>query len=169
MGQDGIGAERPLRGAFAARWRDATRWRDNDAYGHMNNVVYYEYFDSAVNRWLIDSGALAAPRDAPGDAPGDAGEGSVIGVVAETACRFFAAVGFPETVETGLAVARIGRSSVTYRLALWGAAPEAAAVCRYVHVYVDRATRRPAPLPAALRAALERLQAASCQAGRAPL
>lgn len=161
MGQDGIGAERPLRGAFAARWRDATRWRDNDAYGHMNNVVYYEYFDSAVNRWLIDSGALAAQTDTS--------EGGVIGVVAETACRFFAAVGFPETVETGLAVARIGRSSVTYRLALWGAAPEAAAVCRYVHVYVDRATRRPAPLPAALRAALERLQAASCQAGRAPL
>jgi len=161
MGQDGIGAERPLRGAFAARWRDATRWRDNDAYGHMNNVVYYEYFDSAVNRWLIDSGALAAQTDTS--------EGGVIGVVAETACRYFAAVGFPETVETGLAVARIGRSSVTYRLALWGAAPEAAAVCRYVHVYVDRATRRPAPLPAALRAALERLQAASCQAGRAPL
>jgi len=161
MGQDGIGAERPLRGAFAARWRDATRWRDNDAYGHMNNVVYYEYFDSAVNRWLIASGALAAQTDTS--------EGGVIGVVAETACRYFAAVGFPETVETGLAVARIGRSSVTYRLALWGAAPEAAAVCRYVHVYVDRATRRPAPLPAALRAALERLQAASCQAGRAPL
>jgi len=162
MRHDGIDAERPLREAFALRWRDATRWRDNDAYGHMNNVVYYEYFDSVVNRWLIDVGALTPPG---ADAPPD----RVIGVVAETACRYFAPVGFPETVETGLTAARIGRSSVTYRLALWGAGPEAAAVCRYVHVYVDAATRRPAALPAPLRAALETLQAASCQARRAPL
>lgn len=161
MRHEGIAADRPLRDAFPARWRDATRWRDNDAYGHMNNVVYYEYFDSAVNRWLIEAGALAAPGP---DAPPD----RVIGVVAETACRFFAPVGFPETVETGLAVARIGRSAVTYRLALWGGEAQAAAVCRYVHVYVDAATRRPVALPAPLRAALERLQT-SCQAPPTPL
>ncbi len=157
MGQEGLGADRPLRDVFPVRFRDATRWRDNDAYGHMNNVVYYEYFDTAVNRWLVESGALSVPG------------GPVIGVVAETACRYFAAVGFPETVETGLSVARIGRSAVTYRLALWGAAAEAAAVCRYVHVYVDAATRRPAPLPQPLRAALESVHAASCQAVRASL
>ena len=139
---DDILAQRPERAAFPLRYAAPTRWRDDDAYGHMNNVVYYEYFDTAVNRWLIESGALGAPR------------GEVIGLVAETACRFHAPVAFPQTVEVGLRAARVGRTSVTYALALWGPAADAAAVCRYVHVYVDAATRRPTPLPERLRAAL---------------
>lgn len=122
----------------------STRWRDNDVYAHMNNVVYYEFFDTCVNRWLRESGALAVPH------------GPVVGLVAETRCVFRAPVGFPDALEIGLAAARVGRSSVTYALALFreGAA-DAAAECRYVHVYVDAGTRRPVPLPDALRAAVE--------------
>ncbi len=136
-------ADRPARQDFILRYASPTRWRDNDVYGHMNNVVYSEYFDSAVNRWMIEARALDIPR------------GPVIGLVAETSVRFFAAVGFPGNVEVGLSVARIGRTSVTYAMALFGADDLAAATCRYVHVYVDAATHRPTPLPTALRAALE--------------
>jgi len=136
-------AERPRRESFPVRTVTPTRWRDDDVYGHMNNVVYYEYFDTAVNRWLVETGALPVPH------------GPVIGLVAETACRYFLPVGFPQPVETGLAVARVGRTSLTYSLALFGAEDAAAAVCRYVHVYVDAATRRPTPLPDALRAAAQ--------------
>lgn len=137
----------PARGAYPELQRIPTRWRDNDVYGHMNNVVYYEYFDTAVNRWLIESGALAVPG------------GDVVGLVAETRCRFMASLGFPDVLETGLSAMRVGRSSVTYGLALFreGAA-EAAALCRYVHVYVDAETRRPTPLPDSLRTALGRLE-----------
>jgi acyl-CoA thioester hydrolase len=131
-----------MRAAFPVLYAWPTRWRDNDAYGHMNNVVHYEYFDSAVNRWLIESGAMPWPR------------GPVMGLVAETGCRYFAEVGYPETVEIGLRAARVGNSSVVYSLGLFGRDAEAAAVCRYVHVYVDPETRRPTPLPASLRAAL---------------
>jgi acyl-CoA thioester hydrolase len=139
---------RPLREAFPVRYASATRWRDDDVYGHMNNVVYYEYFDTAVNRWLRESGALDVPR------------GPVVGLVAETSCRYFASVGFPDPVETGLSVARIGRTSVVYALALFGREAEAAAACRYVHVYVDAATRRPTPLPDAMRSLLEGIRGA---------
>ena len=142
---DDILAQRPARESFRVRYATPTRWRDDDVYGHMNNVVYHEYFDSAVNRWLVESGALDVPR------------GPVVGLVAETACRHHAAVGFPQTIEVGLRAARVGRTSVVYALALWGAAAEAAAVCRYVHVYVDAATHRPTPLPEPLRAALAAL------------
>jgi acyl-CoA thioester hydrolase len=138
--------DRPMRAAFPVRYATPTRWRDDDVYGHMNNVVYYEYFDTAVNRWLVESGALAVPR------------GPVVGLVAETSCRYFAPLGFPDPVETGLSVARIGRSSVVYGLALFGPAPLAAAVCRYVHVYVDAETRRPTPLPETLRSRLETIR-----------
>lgn len=135
--------ERPRRAEFTLRYASPTRWRDNDVYGHMNNVVYAEYFDSAVNRWLIGTGALDIPR------------GPVIGLVAQTSVRFFAAVGFPESVEVGIGIARIGRTSVSYALALFGTDDVAAATCSYVHVYVGAATHRPTPLPPALRAALE--------------
>jgi acyl-CoA thioester hydrolase len=135
--------DRPLREAFPVRFVTPTRWRDDDVYGHMNNVVYYEYFDTAVNRWLAESGALDVPH------------GPVVGLVAETACRYFAPVSFPQPVETGLRVDRIGTTSVTYALALFGAEREAAAACRYVHVYVDATTRRPTPLSKGFRAALE--------------
>lgn len=121
-----------------------TRWRDDDVYGHMNNVVYYEYFDTAVNEWLVSSEALRVP------------DGPVVGLVAETSCKYLASVGFPDRISVGLRAERIGRTSVVYGLALFGEGrEEAAALCRYVHVYVDAATRRPTPLPETMRAALE--------------
>lgn len=120
-----------------------TRWRDDDVYGHMNNTVYYEYFDTTVNRWLIASGALEVPH------------GPVVGLVAETRCRYLSSVGFPARLEIGLRAERVGRTSVVYGLALFSeGAATAAALCRYVHVYVGAQDRRPTPLPAPLRAAL---------------
>lgn len=121
----------------------ATRWRDNDVYGHINNCVYNEYFDTAVNLWIARSGALTVPG------------GPVVGLVAETRVRFLAALRHPAALEAGLAVARIGRSSVLYDLALFAEDDAPAALCRYVHVYVDAETHRPTPLPDAFRAALE--------------
>jgi acyl-CoA thioester hydrolase len=120
-----------------------TRWMDNDVYGHVNNVVHYSFFDTAVNRWLIEAGAL------------DIHAGGVIGLVVQTQCHYFESLAFPQTVHAGLRVARLGRSSVTYELGLFADdAALAAAVGRFVHVYVDRATRRPVALPEKLRAAL---------------
>jgi acyl-CoA thioester hydrolase len=120
-----------------------TRWRDNDVYGHMNNAVYYEYVDSVVNAWLIETGALAIP------------DGPVIAIVAETGCTFFESLGFPLVVETGLRAARVGATSVTYEIGLFAPGIELeAARARFVHVCVDRGTRRPVPLPESLRAAL---------------
>ena len=125
-----------------------TRWMDNDIYGHVNNVVHYSFFDTAVNRTLIESGAL------------DIHHGEVIGLVVETRCNYFDSIAFPQTVHAGLRVEHLGRSSVRYEVALFADEGErAAAVGHFVHVYVDRATRRPVPLPAALKAALEPLQA----------
>ncbi len=127
----------------------ATRWMDNDAYGHMNNVVYYSFFDSVVNAWLIERGALDVER------------GEVIGLVVETGCHYFAPLGYPEPVTVALRVAHVGRSSVRYEIALFAPGAErAAAQGHFVHVYVDRVARRPVrELPAALRAALEPLRA----------
>jgi acyl-CoA thioester hydrolase len=136
-------ADRPLRGDFPWHLPMTLRWHDNDVYGHMNNVIYYSLFDTAVNRWLTEEGRLAVPG------------GPVVGLVAETGCRYFAAVGYPEPVEVGLACTRVGRTSLTFRLALFGEPSQAAALCRYVHVYVDAATHRPVPLPAPLRQAAE--------------
>ena len=127
-----------------------TRWMDNDAYGHVNNVVYYSFFDTAVNRYLIEQGAL------------DVEHGAVIGLVVETQCNYFAPLAFPQPVEAGLRVARIGGSSVRYEVGLFGAGErDSAAAGHFVHVYVDRATRRPTALPAPLLAALQPLQAAA--------
>jgi len=124
-----------------------TRWMDNDAYGHLNNVVYYSFFDTAVNRWLIAQGAL------------DVEHGAVIGLVVETRCNYFAPLAFPQVVEAGLRVAHVGGSSVRYEVGLFGQGqPLSAAAGHFVHVYVDRATRRPVPLPPALLAALQPLQ-----------
>ncbi len=120
-----------------------TRWMDNDIYGHVNNVVHYSFFDTAVNRWLIEAGAL------------DIHAGTVIGLVVQSQCHYFAPLAFPQTVHAGLRVAQRGRSSVHYELGLFAAdGPLAAAVGRFVHVYVDRAGRRPVALPPALVAAL---------------
>lgn len=120
---------------------------DNDAYGHVNNVTYYSYFDTVVNEHLIRAGGL------------DMLESPSIGIVVETACRFHQALTFPEIVDAGLRIARIGRSSVTYEIALFRHGhDEAAATGRFVHVWVDRVDRRPVPVPDAIRAALEPLR-----------
>jgi acyl-CoA thioester hydrolase len=124
-----------------------TRWADTDVYGHVNNATYYAYFDTAVNRHLTDHGLLD-PRESP-----------VIGVVVETMCRFHRSLAFPDVIETGVRVTRIGNSSVTYELALFRKGdPEPAATGHFVHVYVDRATRRPGAIPPPIRAELDKLQ-----------
>ena len=124
-----------------------TRWMDNDPYGHMNNVVYYSFFDTIVNAWLIEQGAL------------DVEKGLVVGLVVETGCHYFAPLAYPEPVTAALRVAHIGRSSVRYEVALFGAdSTMAAAQGHFVHVYVDREGRRPVrELPAVLQAALKPL------------
>lgn len=124
-----------------------TRWMDNDVYGHVNNVVYYSWFDTVVNAHLIERGAL------------DIHGGDTIGLVVETQCNYFAPVAFPQQVEAGLRVARMGSSSVRYEVGLFLAdEPLTVAKGHFVHVYVDRVTRRPAPLPARLKSVLEELQ-----------
>ena len=121
---------------------------DNDAYGHVNNVVYYGWFDTVVNEYLIRNGVL------------DVDGGAVIGLVVETQCRYFRELAFPAPVVAGLRVARIGTSSVRYEIGIFGADDDAAsAQGHFVHVYVDRESRRPTPLPSALREALERIRA----------
>ena len=135
------------RGDFRALRRLPTRWMDNDHYGHVNNVVYYSFFDTAVNGWLMEATG-ADVRRLP-----------AIGIVAETSCRFLKELTFPETVWAGLALERLGGSSVVYRLALFREDDEApAAVGRFVHVYVDRETRAPVPVPEAVRAAVASLR-----------
>ncbi|WP_081718935.1 thioesterase family protein [Aliihoeflea sp. 2WW] len=117
---------------------------DNDAYGHMNNVVHYSLFDTAVNGWLIENGVLDIYR------------GSQIGLVVETGCRYFAEMAFPDTIHAGIRVAKLGNSSVRYEIGLFrNDEDEAAAEGFFVHVYVDAGTRRPAPLDPALRTLLE--------------
>ena len=118
-----------------------TRWADNDAYGHVNNVVYYAWFDTVVNRWLVENGVLDITRS------------DVVGLVVETGCRYFKPLSYPAPVEAGFRVAHLGRTSIRYDVAVFGTDAEAAAQGHFVHVYVDRATGRPAPLPDALRAA----------------
>ncbi len=123
-----------------------TRWMDNDTYGHVNNVVFYAYFDTAVNEHLIREGGL------------DIRNGPTIGVVVETACRFMRPLSFPDIIDAGLRVAKLGNSSVAYDIGLFRhGQDEAAATGRFVHVWVDRLTRRPTPLPPTIRAALEEL------------
>lgn len=141
-------ADKPVivRGDFPHLASITTRWMDNDVYGHVNNVVYYSFFDTAVNAYLINAGVL------------DIHAGAVIGLVVETQCQYYAPLAFPEAVTAGIRVARLGSSSVRYEIGLFrGDDNEAAAFGHFVHVYVDRDSRRPVALPAPLRAALERL------------
>jgi acyl-CoA thioester hydrolase len=134
------------RDAFKTFVTIATRWMDNDVYGHVNNVVYYSFFDTAVNQLLMHAGLLDLERS------------PVFGLVVETGCRYFAPVSFPGDVEVGVRVARIGTSSVRYEVALFAeGAVRSAAGGHFTHVYVDRGTRRPSPLPDATRAFLEAL------------
>ena len=120
---------------------------DNDHYGHVNNVAYYSFFDTAVNGYLIEATGT------------DIRELPAIGIVAESGCQFLAAVSFPDTIYAGLAVERLGTSSITYRISLFrGDDERACATGRFVHVYVDRATRRPVPIPSVIRAVVEPLK-----------
>jgi acyl-CoA thioester hydrolase len=124
----------------------ATRWMDNDVYGHVNNVVYYSYFDTVINRWLIDQGGLDI-------------QGATIGLCVESRCAYLRAAAFPQALDAGLRVSHLGRSSVRYEIAIFAANDDAAlAQGEFVHVFVDRATRRPVAIPPPLRLALERLR-----------
>ncbi|MCM6777823.1 acyl-CoA thioesterase [Nocardia sp. CDC159] len=123
-----------------------TRWADNDHYGHVNNVTYYSYFDTAVNGWLIDATGT------------DIRELPAIGVVAQTSCKFLGSLSFPDRLRVGLRIARLGRSSISYELAIFredGDVLELAATGTFVHVYVDDVTRKPVEIPAVIRAAAE--------------
>ena len=123
-----------------------TRWMDNDAYGHVNNVVYFSYFDTAVNGWLIERTRV------------DIRELPEIGVVAETGCRFLKELSFPELVHAGLRLEKLGNSSVVYQIGLFrGDDTDAAAVGRFVHVYIDAVTRKVVPVPSVIRQALSAL------------
>lgn len=137
------------RSAYKVFCQISTRWSDNDVYGHVNNVVYYSWFDTAVNRFLIEQGGL------------DIHAGEFMGLVVETQCNYFAPLAFPQPVEAGIRVAHAGTSSVRYEVALFAiqsdnANPLCAAKGHLVHVYVDRSTRRPVPLPMSLVSALAR-------------
>jgi acyl-CoA thioester hydrolase len=138
----------PLRSEFPVFRTIGTRWMDNDAYGHINNVVYYSYFDTVVNAFLMESSGVdirALPQ---------------IGVVAETGCTYFSSLSFPQTLEVGLAVERLGERSITYRLGVFAQGGErAAALGRFVHVYVDATTRKSVSVPDVIRAAVAPLVA----------
>ena len=137
----------PSRSAYARFVPMATRWSDNDAYGHLNNVIYYALFDSAVNAILIEAGLLD-PATSP-----------IVGLVVESHCRFYSSLTYPEPAEIGVAIEHLGRSSVRYRLAVFRAgASDAAAAGGYTHVYVDRQTNRPFPIPPGHRALMETLK-----------
>jgi acyl-CoA thioester hydrolase len=129
---------------FPVHWPVLTRWTDNDMFGHLNNAVYYELFDTAINAW-INTNCGIDPLTVPW-----------LAVVAESGCRYFSELKFPDPLTVGLAVARLGNSSVTYRLAIFQSDQPVAAVGHWVHVYVDRASRRPIPIPDAIRSLLEK-------------
>jgi acyl-CoA thioester hydrolase len=135
-----------LRSDFATFHRIPTRWDDNDVYGHVNNVQYYSFFDTAVNGWLMQATGVDIRRL------------EAIGVVAETSCRFLAQLSFPDILDVGIALERLGTSSVVYRLAVFRDGEDAArAEGRFVHVYVDSAHRRPVAVPGPIRSAVENL------------
>lgn len=137
----------PARRNEFTNWRTVTtRWADNDVYGHVNNTIYYEWFDSAVNAWMVEQGML------------DIATGDPIALVVETSCSYFASLAFPEAVQVGLAVAQLGTSSIRYRIGIFTEGAEtAAATGEFVHVVVDRTSRRPVAIPADWRARLEGL------------
>lgn len=139
--------ERTKRSDYKVFRTITTRWMDNDLYGHMNNVVHYSLFDTAVNGWLIEAGAL------------DLSGGKHIGLVVETGCRYFAEMAFPDVITAGIRVPRIGTSSVKYEIGLFrNEETEAAAQGFFIHVYVDRGTRKPEPISDALRNVLQKVQ-----------
>jgi len=136
--------KRPSLAEFAHRAPIQTRWSDNDVYGHINNVIYYSYFDTVINAWLTKEGGLDLER------------ATVIGLCVESQCYFVAPAAYPDALEAGLKVAHLGKSSVRYELGIF----HEGSLCahgHFIHVFVDRASRKPAELPAPLRACLERL------------
>ncbi len=134
------------RAAYVHFTRISTRWMDNDVYGHVNNVVYYSFFDTAVNEHLIVSGCL------------DAAGSAIVGLVVETSCQYFKSISFPDAVYAGLRVAKLGTSSVRYEIGIFlNDSDTAAAEGHFIHVYVDRATNKPVPIPEKFRAALSAL------------
>lgn len=136
----------PARADFPVLRALATRWMDNDHYGHVNNVAYYSYFDTAVNGWLIDATGIDI-RTLP-----------AIGLVVETGCRYFKPLSFPDALEVGLGIERLGKSSITYRLAIFREGDDtAAAAGRFVHVYVDSQSRQTTAVPEPIRAAAQDL------------
>ena len=138
--------ERPSLADYPYLTPITTRWMDNDIYGHVNNVVYYSYFDTVINGYLIDQGGF------------DIHEAPVIGVAVETMCKFRKSLAFPQIVDAGLRVGKLGNSSVRYEVGLFAAGdPEPAATGHFVHVFVDRVTMRPVSIPDPLRACMERL------------
>lgn len=138
--------ELPTRAEYKVFYPISTRWSDNDIYGHVNNVTYYSYFDTAANRYLIEQGGL------------DISDGSVVGYVVNSGCEYHAPITYPEPVEAGLRVDRLGTSSVRYGLAIFREGSEqAAAHGHFVHVFVNRAANKSVPIPDNLRQALERL------------
>jgi acyl-CoA thioester hydrolase len=140
-----IQRERPTLADYKHRSQLTTRWSDNDIYGHINNVVYYSYFDSVANRYLIEAGL-------------DIANGPVIGLVVESHCNFHAPLAYPTPLVAGLRVDRLGARAVTYGIAIFGEGDEhAAAHGHFVHVFVDRVTRTPVAIPPSLREALARL------------
>ncbi len=140
--------EIPSLDAFPHRQIITTRWRDNDVYGHVNNVVYYSWFDTAVNGYLVESGVL------------DFANGKTVGLVVETHCNYYQPVAFPDQITAGVVVEKIGNSSVRYKVGIFrNDETEASASGHFIHVYVDADTRRPVSLPDNLRQALERIGA----------
>jgi len=136
----------PGRSDYRVFYPISTRWADNDIYGHVNNVTYYSYFDTAANRYLIEEGGL------------DISDGHIVGYVVSSGCEYHAPISYPEPIEAGLRVERLGSSSVRYGIAIFRAGAEQAAAHGYfVHVFVDRAVDKAVPIPARLRQALERL------------
>ena len=138
--------EIPTRDDYRVFYPITTRWSDNDIYGHVNNVTYYSYFDSAANRYLIEQGGL------------DIGDGRIVGYVVNSGCQYHVPVTYPEAIEAGLRVDRLGNSSVQYGIAIFREGEQrAAAHGHFVHVFVERAENRSVPIPENLRRALERI------------
>jgi acyl-CoA thioester hydrolase len=138
--------DHPAPDSYSYLRKISTRWKDNDVYGHVNNVEYYSFFDTVINAWLIDEGGL------------DIETGETIGVCAESGCRFIASVAFPENIQAGLRVTRVGNSSVRYEVGLFRESGEPLAEGHFVHVFVDREDRRPREIPDSIRSCLQRLE-----------
>jgi len=142
-------ADRPLLSAYPYITSITTRWMDNDVYGHINNVAYYSFFDTAANRFLIERGGL------------DIAAAAVIGLVVESKCAYHAPLAYPQPLRAGVRVDKLGNRAVTYGIAIFGDEDVAAAHGHFVHVFVDRATRTPVAIPAALRTALASISSSS--------